>query len=207
MGALSLVHANTLYRIPLRFFKNPSGPACLTAYTAGQIGGPAAGWGSGVDLRLVDDLLFTVMRGGITQSEQTMLDAGREDIVRQFRQEFENEMTPRLISMVEQLTGRRVLAYQSQVLFEPNMTVEIFVFDDQAPLEQLRETAQAAAVSPAGLISGDEVKAPGAAVDAAHAVTMIGLAVGDLGPHRLTPASATTATAFAAAGTAAGRRG
>jgi uncharacterized protein YbcI len=82
---------------------------------------------------LADDLLFTVMRGGITQSEQTMLKAGREDTVRQFRQEFENEMTPRLISMVEQLTGRHVLSYQSQILFDPDMVVEIFVFDDNAP--------------------------------------------------------------------------
>jgi uncharacterized protein YbcI len=82
---------------------------------------------------LADDLLFTVMRGGITQSEQTMLKAGREDTVRQFRQEFENEMTPRLISMVEQLTGRHVLNYQSQILFDPDMVVEIFVFDDNAP--------------------------------------------------------------------------
>lgn len=90
---------------------------------------------------LADDLLFTVMRGGITQSEQTMLKAGREDTVRQFRQEFENEMTPRLISMVEQLTGRRVLSYQSQILFDPDLVVEIFVFDDDVP-DQLRETAQ-----------------------------------------------------------------
>jgi uncharacterized protein YbcI len=92
---------------------------------------------------VVDDLLFVVMRGGITQAEQTMLDAGREDTVRRFRQEFENEMTPRLISMVEQLTGRRVVNYQSQVLFDPDMTVEIFVFDDDTRPDQLGETTQA----------------------------------------------------------------
>jgi uncharacterized protein YbcI len=83
---------------------------------------------------LVEDLLFTVLRGGVTQSERTMLDAGREDTVRQFRQEFENEMTLRLISMVEQLTGRHVLNYQSQILFDPDMIVEIFLFDDNAPV-------------------------------------------------------------------------
>jgi hypothetical protein len=41
---------------------------------------------------LVDDLLFVVMREGITQAEQTMLDAGRASTVRNFRQEFENEL-------------------------------------------------------------------------------------------------------------------
>lgn len=92
---------------------------------------------------LLDDLLFIVMRGGVTQAEQTMLDAGRETTVRQFRQEFEDEMAERLTSMVEELTGRRVINYQSQVLFDPNMSVEIFVFDGDAPADQRAATAKA----------------------------------------------------------------
>jgi uncharacterized protein YbcI len=81
---------------------------------------------------LVDDLLFVVMREGITTAEQTMIDAGREGSVRTFRQEFENEMAEVLIRMIERLTGRRVVTYQSQVLFDPNITIEIFVFDEDA---------------------------------------------------------------------------
>ncbi len=81
---------------------------------------------------MVDDLLFVVMRDGMTQAEETMLDAGRASTVRSFRQEFENEMTEVLTRMVERLSGRRVVTYQSQVLFDPNITIEIFVFDDGA---------------------------------------------------------------------------
>jgi uncharacterized protein YbcI len=81
---------------------------------------------------LVDDLLFIVMREGFTQAEQTMLDAGRGGTVRNFRQEFENEMAEVLTRMIERITGRRVVTYQSQVLFDPNLTIEIFVFDDSA---------------------------------------------------------------------------
>ena len=81
---------------------------------------------------LVDDLLFVVMRDGITQAERTMLDAGRENTVRHFRQEFENEVAETLTRLVERLTGRRVINYQSQVLFDPDMTIEIFVFDDRS---------------------------------------------------------------------------
>jgi uncharacterized protein YbcI len=81
---------------------------------------------------LVDDLLFVVMRDGITQAERTMLDAGRENAVRHFRQEFENEVAETLTRLVERLTGRRVVNYQSQVLFDPDMTVEIFVFDGRS---------------------------------------------------------------------------
>ena len=81
----------------------------------------------------VDDLLFVVMRGGITQAERTMLDAGREDSVRGFRQEFESEVAEPLIRMVERVTGRHVINYHSQMLFDPDMTTEIFVFDEQHP--------------------------------------------------------------------------
>jgi uncharacterized protein YbcI len=81
---------------------------------------------------LMDDLLFVVMRDGITQAEQTMIEAGREGTVRNFRQEFENEMAEVLIRLIERLTGRRVVTYQSQVLFDPNITIEIFVFADHA---------------------------------------------------------------------------
>lgn len=78
---------------------------------------------------IVDDLLFIVMRGGITTAEDTMLEAGQHDLVRQFRLKFEEEMRERLTTMVEELVGRKVVTYQSQILFEPNIAIEIFVFD------------------------------------------------------------------------------
>jgi uncharacterized protein YbcI len=107
---------------------------------------------------LIDDLLFIVMREGMTQSEQTMLDAGHQNTVRQFRQEFENEMAERLTSMVEQLTGRRVINYQSQVMFDPNMSVEMFVFDEPARADQLKETAEAVIDPRVGLARSDEIE-------------------------------------------------
>ena len=72
---------------------------------------------------LLDDMLIIVMRGGLTTAEQTMLEFGHPDLVRQFRQLFENEMTERLSGMVEDLTGRRVATYQSQVMFQPDVVV------------------------------------------------------------------------------------
>ena len=78
---------------------------------------------------LLDDFLLIVMRGGFLPAERTMLDGGKQDVVRQFRQDFENEMTGRLIATMEGLTGRRILTRQSQVLFDPDIVVEIFFFD------------------------------------------------------------------------------
>ena len=92
---------------------------------------------------MVDDLLFVVMRDMITQAERTMLDAGRGDTVREFRQQFENEVAEMLTRMVERVTGRRVLTYQSQVLFDPDITVEIFVFEDQREADGSDDAAAA----------------------------------------------------------------
>lgn len=90
---------------------------------------------------MLDDLLVVVMRGGMTTAERTMLDLGRSDVVRTFRQEWQNEMGERLIGKVEGLTGRRVVTYQSQVMFDPDTIVELFVFDDAAPESAVVATA------------------------------------------------------------------
>jgi|GEM_PF-2524677 len=81
---------------------------------------------------MMDDLLLIVMRGGLTRAERTMLDFGQDDLVRHFRQTFENEMTQNLTGIIEDLTGRKVLTYQSQILFDPDVVAELFVFDRAA---------------------------------------------------------------------------
>jgi uncharacterized protein YbcI len=98
---------------------------------------------------LFDDLLFVVMRGGITPGEQTLLEAGHSDEVRTFRQRFQNVMGERLVGTIEQLTERKVLTYQSQVLFDPFVVTEIFVFDKAHSSQAIEETAKA-------LLSKDE---------------------------------------------------
>lgn len=92
---------------------------------------------------LIDDFLLTVMRGGMNTAERTMLDKGRSDVVRRFRQEFQNEMGDYLISIVERLTGRQVVTYQSQVLFDPDVIIEIFFFAEPANADALAATAKA----------------------------------------------------------------
>ncbi len=90
---------------------------------------------------MLDDFLLIVMRGSQTVAEKTMVDFGQQDQVRAFRQTFENEMTSRLIGMVEDLTGRKVLGYQSQLLFEPEAVIEIFFFDEHAGTRAVAATA------------------------------------------------------------------
>lgn len=91
---------------------------------------------------ILDDMLIIVMRGGLTTAEQTMLDFGKPDLVREFRQLFENEMTARLTGMVEELTGRKVATYQSQIMFDPDVVVEMFMFDEPGNVAMREETAR-----------------------------------------------------------------
>src|SRR3954463_10881889 len=84
---------------------------------------------------LLDDFLLVVMRGGATVAKETMLERGHGALVRQFRQTYQNEMGDSLIAKIEALTGRTVVTYQSQVLFDPQIVIEIFFFaskDDES---------------------------------------------------------------------------
>ncbi|MCE3266548.1 MAG: hypothetical protein K0S15_1257 [Solirubrobacterales bacterium] len=69
-------------------------------------------------------------------------------------------MAERLTGTIEQLTGRKVVNYQSQVMFDPDIVVELFVFDATVPNEAQRETALAIAGpdNKLGVVSGDEVE-------------------------------------------------
>ncbi len=91
---------------------------------------------------MLDDFLLIVMRGGLTTAEKTMLEFGNPEQVRQFRQLFQNEMRERLTEMVERLTGRKVVTYQSQIMFDPDLVVEMFVFDAAGDANDRAATAQ-----------------------------------------------------------------
>ena len=82
---------------------------------------------------MFDDFLLVVMRGGVTVAEQTMLDRGHGDLVRRFRQTYQNEVGDVLVAKIETLTGRKVVNYQSQILFEPHIVMEVFFFEDDDP--------------------------------------------------------------------------
>jgi uncharacterized protein YbcI len=78
-----------------------------------------------------DDFLFCVLKGGMTTVERDLLEHGDGALVRQVRLRFQENNEPTFTDAVERITGRRVLTYQSQVLFAPDYTVEIFVLGDE----------------------------------------------------------------------------
>jgi uncharacterized protein YbcI len=78
---------------------------------------------------LCDEYVFCVMSGGMTRDEETMIRGGEQDAVRDYRVRFQAVIAPELIRRVEDVLERKVASYHSQVLFDPDRLIEIFVLD------------------------------------------------------------------------------
>jgi uncharacterized protein YbcI len=78
----------------------------------------------------LDDLIVVVMRGsGFTSLEKTIMDSGEPDRVVAMRHDFQRLIGDRYAQAIEELTGRRVVAFLSQAHVEPDITVEVFFVD------------------------------------------------------------------------------
>src|SRR5437764_9150007 len=86
---------------------------------------------------VLDDIVVCVLRGsGFTPLEQTMMDSEDHDRGKRviaMREDFQRLMAERYKAMIEELTGRKVLAFLSQAHVEPDITLEVFFID--RPLE------------------------------------------------------------------------
>src|ERR1700674_4363917 len=79
---------------------------------------------------VLDDIIVVVMRGsGFTPLEQTIMDSGDPDRVVETPHDFQRVMAKRYGDTIEQLTGRKVVAFLSQAHVEPDITMEIFFVD------------------------------------------------------------------------------
>lgn len=78
---------------------------------------------------VMDEYVMVAMEGGLTRSEETLLQDGKADLVRTYRLAFQETVTQTITRAVEELTGRKVLNYHSQIVFEPVRVFEIFVLD------------------------------------------------------------------------------
>ena len=76
-----------------------------------------------------DNLLVTVLRDVLTVAERTLVDVGRAETVREVRTTFQYTMEQTFCAAVEQLTGRRVHSFMSQVDPVNGLGVEVFVLE------------------------------------------------------------------------------
>ena len=72
-----------------------------------------------------------------------MIEAGSHEDVKQTRQSFQMAMRQRFSEAVEEITGRKVVQFMSQVSFEPDMAAEIFILEPGTTVDIAPETAEA----------------------------------------------------------------
>ena len=74
-----------------------------------------------------DDLVVVLMRGGFTRVEETLMHAGRGDDVLQQRLTFHHLMRGAFSQIIEQETGRKVIAFMSGSHQHPDVIAELFI--------------------------------------------------------------------------------
>jgi uncharacterized protein YbcI len=82
---------------------------------------------------LNEDIVVCVLRGGFTQAEKTLYNAGRADIVDEGRRAMQDVFEREMCAHVERLTGRRVEAFLSANHHDPDASVEIFLLEPEPP--------------------------------------------------------------------------
>jgi len=83
-----------------------------------------------------DNLIVTVLRDVFTTVERTLIELERPDTVREVRTTFQTMMGASFVAAVEELTGRRVESFMSQVDPQSGMGVEVFVLVPEADRPQ-----------------------------------------------------------------------
>jgi uncharacterized protein YbcI len=82
---------------------------------------------------LEDRYVITVLRDTMTTVERTLADNGQTDLVRSVRLTFQEAMAASFKGVVEQALGRRVAAYHSQIMVEPDVGFEFFLLERPNP--------------------------------------------------------------------------
>jgi uncharacterized protein YbcI len=74
--------------------------------------------------------VITVLRDTMTTVERTLAEKGEKDMVRRVRLTFQEAMSASFKGVVEEVLGRRVEAYHSQILIEPDVGFEFFMLEE-----------------------------------------------------------------------------
>ena len=82
---------------------------------------------------LVDNTVLCLLEGGFTIVERTLIDIGRDSVVRDLRHNFQLAMQHQYTEVVESRLHRKVVAYLSQVHTDPDIAVELFMLEPGEP--------------------------------------------------------------------------
>jgi uncharacterized protein YbcI len=105
-GSRSTAIANLVVRITSEY--TGRGPTQARAYEAG-------------------DVITVILQDTLTKGERRLVAAGRIELVLTTRKAFQSTMRADMTEGIEDITGRRVVAFMSDNHLDPDMAAEIFV--------------------------------------------------------------------------------
>ena len=79
-----------------------------------------------------DDTVVVIMQDTLTRAERSLIADGREEDVLRIRQSFQRTMRADILAAVEQLTGRRAVAFMSDTHIDPDLACEVIVLEPEA---------------------------------------------------------------------------
>jgi uncharacterized protein YbcI len=77
-----------------------------------------------------DNFILCVLEDFLTTVERTLIERGEQELVRSVRLTFQESVAGRFRDSVAEALGQEVVAYHSQVTFDPEMGFEIFVLEE-----------------------------------------------------------------------------
>jgi uncharacterized protein YbcI len=79
-----------------------------------------------------NDIIVTRMEDTLTKGERSLADSGKGDMVMDIRRCFQMTMREDLVGRIEELTGRKVIAFMSDNHLDPDLAVEVFILEPAA---------------------------------------------------------------------------
>jgi len=89
--------------------------------------GPTRGWTS-----IDNDLVSVVLRDTLTKGERSLVNDSRTQLALDMRKAYQTTMRAELVSGVEQIIGRKVIAFLSDNHINPDIQIESFVLEPAA---------------------------------------------------------------------------
>jgi uncharacterized protein YbcI len=81
---------------------------------------------------IADDLISVVLEDTLTKGEMSLVQDGETELVLKSRHAYQRTMSEDLISLVEELTGRKVRAFLSDNHIDPDVAIESFVLEPRS---------------------------------------------------------------------------
>lgn len=75
------------------------------------------------------DVIFVLMGDTLTKGERSLAAMGMEAHVLETRRNYQRAMKEELVGIVEEFSGRNVVAFLSENHIDPDLAVEVFVLD------------------------------------------------------------------------------